>query len=137
MTNYSNQNTNITLADNGSTATTNCNPDIQITKTVNNASPNELDNVVWSITAENKGIATATNLIVTDVLPSEVSYASHSGGSYSTGSGAWNIGTLAAGNSQTLQITTSVNQGRVVVLLVILFQVCHWIRRKLVLPQMI
>ncbi len=111
VTNYSGSATNITLADGGSTATTDCNPDIQIKKTVNNATPNELSNVTWSISAENKGIIAATSVVVTDILPSNVTYVSHSGGSYSSSNGQWNIGNLSSGSTQTLTITSQVNSG--------------------------
>lgn len=111
VTNYSGSATNITLADGGSTATTNCNPDIQIEKTVDKSNADELESFTWTISAENKGITDATNLVITDILPTEVSYVSHTGGTYNTSNGQWNIGTLAPNQTATLTITSTANSG--------------------------
>ena len=48
---------------------------------------------------------------ITDVLPLQVQYASHSNGAYSATTGEWTIGTLAAGTSTTLVVSATVNEG--------------------------
>ncbi|WP_408049606.1 hypothetical protein, partial [Tenacibaculum halocynthiae] len=114
VANFSGTATDITLADNivtPSTATTDCSPDINVIKSVDVSSADEGDTVTWTIQATNKGVGTATNVNITDVLPSNVTYSSHSGGTYNSGSGLWNVGTLTATQVATLTIVTTVNSG--------------------------
>ncbi|PCH72379.1 MAG: hypothetical protein COB98_11855, partial [Flavobacteriaceae bacterium] len=111
VTNFSHAPTNITLADGGSAATTICSPDIHIKKTVDDSTVNESDNITWVITAENKGVLAASNLVITDVLPAGVTYTSHTGGTYNSVTGEWNVGNLASGSMETLTIVTTLNTG--------------------------
>jgi len=86
--------------------------DISVTKSVDTGFPFELDNVVYTITVSNTvGGAQATNLSVTDLLPSGVTYVSDvpSQGSFVDGTGVWTIGTLASGSMVTLAITANVD----------------------------
>ncbi|NIL95755.1 MAG: DUF11 domain-containing protein, partial [Planctomycetales bacterium] len=84
--------------------------DLQLTKTVDNSTPNLLDNVTFTISLTNNGPQTATNVEVRDQLPAGLAFVSAlaSQGSYDSGSGIWSVGDLAANGSQTLQITASV-----------------------------
>lgn len=84
--------------------------DLAITKSVNNPTPDVNTNVVFTIVAENLGPAEATDLVVTDVLPSGYEYISSSAtvGSYDENTGLWSIGNLNNGNDETLQITAKV-----------------------------
>ncbi|WP_128755353.1 DUF4347 domain-containing protein, partial [Aquimarina sediminis] len=50
--------------------------DLVVSKTVNNATPNEGDTVIYTITLTNSGPATATNVSITDLLPTGVTYVS-------------------------------------------------------------
>ena len=91
-------------------------PDMDIAKTVDQSNPNEGDNVTFTITVTNPGDYIATGLKVTDILPTGLTYVSStaSQGSYSAGTGIWNIGTMpATGDSAsvTLDIVASVNSG--------------------------
>jgi uncharacterized repeat protein (TIGR01451 family) len=82
--------------------------ELAITKTVDNVSPNVGDTVNYTITISNNGPATATNVQVTDQLPSGVQFLSSSaGGNYNSATGVWNVGTLPAdsNNQQTLTLT--------------------------------
>ena len=86
--------------------------DISVTKSVDTGIPFELDNVVYTITVSNPiGGAQATNLTVTDLLPTGVAYVSDvpSQGSYVSGTGVWTIGTLASGSMVTLAVTANVD----------------------------
>ncbi|MFD1294658.1 gliding motility-associated C-terminal domain-containing protein, partial [Lutibacter holmesii] len=87
--------------------------DIVLTKVVDNATPNEGDIVTYTVTVENQGPATATNLIVTDVLASGLSFgiATPSVGTFDTATGIWTVGTLASGITETLTIQALVGVG--------------------------
>jgi uncharacterized repeat protein (TIGR01451 family) len=87
------------------------NADLDVTKSVNNATPVEGSNVVWTITVTNNGPSNATGVQVADVLPAGVTYVSDDGGAGAYSAGVWTIGNLAPGASATLHITTSVNLG--------------------------
>jgi uncharacterized repeat protein (TIGR01451 family) len=89
-------------------------PDIEITKT---ADTSGAPTVVFTITAHNIGTAEATGVVVEDILPSGFTYSSHStsqgdylqnAGPGSDEWGTWNVGTLTAGQAETLTITGSV-----------------------------
>lgn|GEM_PF-3195352 len=83
--------------------------DVRLVKNVNNATPTFGSNVVYSVAVTNDGPDAATGLTVTDLLPSNLVYVSHSGGSYDENSGLWSVGTLNATASASLQITARVN----------------------------
>ncbi|MFV8357641.1 beta strand repeat-containing protein, partial [Flavobacterium sp. XS1P32] len=85
---------------------------VSIVKTVNNATPNVGDAVIFTLTASNAGPSTATGVSVTDVLPAGYTYVSNtapSTGTFNSGTGVWTIGNLANGGSATLTITATVN----------------------------
>lgn len=85
--------------------------DLSVTKTVNNSTPDTADNVVFTIIATNNGASNNTNVVVNDLLPSGYSFVSYTAttGSYSSSTGKWTIGALAAGANATLTITAKVN----------------------------
>lgn len=80
--------------------------DVGVTKTVDNATPNETDLIVYTITATNNDPLQPVAAIVDDLLPDGIAYLSHiaSQGSYSEISGQWTIGVLPPGGSATLTI---------------------------------
>ncbi len=84
--------------------------DLYVTKTVNAASQYIDRNVTFTVTVENLGNATATSITITDLLPSGYTYVSSTPavGSYSSGTGVWTLGTLAAGASTSLQLVAKV-----------------------------
>ena len=84
---------------------------IRITKSVSNATPAVGTNVTFTISARNLGPDNATGVQVSDVLPGGVTFvsATPSQGTYTLGTGVWNIGNLAANVTVTLQITVTVN----------------------------
>jgi LPXTG-site transpeptidase (sortase) family protein len=82
--------------------------DIAVTKTVDNATPNQGAPVVFTITATNNGPSDATGVHVTDLLPPGLTFVSASSGAYTQGSGVWIVGNLANGGSSTLMITATV-----------------------------
>ena len=84
--------------------------DVSIVKDVNNALPNVGEDVTFTLTVNNAGPSTATNVLVTDVLPTGYTYVSNnpSTGTYNTGTGVWTIGGLANGVQATLEIVATV-----------------------------
>ncbi|MGI9530677.1 gliding motility-associated C-terminal domain-containing protein [Lutimonas sp.] len=84
--------------------------DISLTKTVDNATPFVASNVVFTIVVDNQGPSEATGIIVTDILTDGYTYVSDdSSNAYDALTGIWNVGTIAAGASGTINITATVN----------------------------
>ncbi|HEY0173592.1 MAG TPA: DUF11 domain-containing protein, partial [Pyrinomonadaceae bacterium] len=84
--------------------------DLSLSKTVNNANPIQGQNVTFTVTLTNNGPTNATNVVVTDALPSGLTFvsATPSAGTYATGTGAWTVANLASGASATLQLVALV-----------------------------
>ena len=83
---------------------------LDVSKTVSDATTNVNDIITYTVTVENTGLNQATNIEILDTLPGEVSYQSDdSGGTYNSGSGIWSIATLDAGNTATLNIVAQVD----------------------------
>ncbi len=109
--------TDTNAANNTATATTVVNPqlDLTITKTdaVDPVAPG--GTVVYTIVVTNSGPSTATNVRVTDTLPSQLTFASGSataGTVNNTGNAVTaTIGNLASGASATVTINATVNAG--------------------------
>ncbi|HUD42372.1 MAG TPA: DUF11 domain-containing protein, partial [Dokdonella sp.] len=95
-------------ANNSAVAAINGQPsaDVQINKTVSNATPNLGTAVTFTITAHNAGPNDASGVVVSDLLPAGLGFqsATASQGSYNPANGDWAIGTIAAGTAQTLTI---------------------------------
>lgn len=85
--------------------------DVGVHKVVSDSTPDMLSDIAYTLVASNNGPDTATGVVITDVLPLQVQYASHSNGAYSATTGEWTIGTLAAGTSTTLVVSATVNEG--------------------------
>jgi uncharacterized repeat protein (TIGR01451 family) len=85
--------------------------DLQISKTVDNASPNLGANVTFTITLHNAGPDDASAVVVDDELPPGLNFvsATASQGSYDAGSGVWTIGSVANGASTTLTVVAAVS----------------------------
>ncbi len=84
--------------------------DLALTKTVDNEFPDVGSNVTFTVTLTNDGPSDATNVVVSDALPSGYTYISDdSGGTYSSASGLWNVGAVIAGNNAVLNVTAQVN----------------------------
>jgi VWFA-related protein len=83
--------------------------DLSLTKTVDPPTPDVGSDVVFTITVSNAGPSNATGVVVTDQLPSGFTYVTDSSGAYNPTTGAWTVGTIATGGSQTLNITATVN----------------------------
>ena len=66
-------------------------------------------NVTFTITASNLGPSNATGVQVTDLLPAGLTFVSAvpSQGTYTSGTGVWNIGALVSGSSATLSLAAA------------------------------
>ena len=84
--------------------------DISLTKTVDNLTPDVTTNVIFTVTVTNDGPSDASNLEVTDLLPSGFTYVNDNiGANYNAGTGVWNIGNLTTGSSVILTVEATVN----------------------------
>ncbi len=85
---------------------------IELTKTVDDSTPAAIgDQVTYTITLTNNGPDAATGTAVTDQLPAGLTYVSSSAtaGAYNAATGAWTLGTVANGVTETLTITATVD----------------------------
>ena len=89
--------------------------DVEITKLVDAHIHDIADEIVWTIIVKNNGFDDALNVNVTDILPDTLSLikANASVGSYSEGT--WIIGTLKAGETQTLTLTTKATKDNITI----------------------
>lgn len=85
--------------------------DLSLTKTVSNSTPQDGDQIVFTISVSNAGPSNATGIVVSEVLPSGLDFVSYnaSHGSYDFNTGLWNLGSLSSGSSATLSVTVEVN----------------------------
>lgn len=87
--------------------------DLSLTKIVvdNDFTPSVGEEISFEITVSNSGPADATNVVVTDQLPTGFDYVLYSAteGIYDEATGAWQVGTLASGASETIIIDALVN----------------------------
>ncbi|NNF50385.1 MAG: DUF11 domain-containing protein, partial [Woeseiaceae bacterium] len=99
----------VTTDDLSAAITVNYNADLVTTKTVDVQSPGIGEPVVYTLTVTNNGPAPATNVSLTDVLPTGVEWVSDdSGGAYDAATGLWTIGDLPNGGIAMLNITVVV-----------------------------
>jgi uncharacterized repeat protein (TIGR01451 family) len=84
--------------------------DLQVTKTVSNATPNLGTSVTFTITVHNAGPNNATGVVIDDLLPLGLNYVSStvSQGSYNNASGVWTVGAITNGADATLTLTATV-----------------------------
>jgi uncharacterized repeat protein (TIGR01451 family) len=84
--------------------------DLAVAKTVTNSTPNVGDIITFTVTLTNNGPSSATGVQVSDPLPADlvIVSATTSQGTYSTGTGVWEVGTLADGAQATLALQAQV-----------------------------
>lgn len=87
--------------------------DLGLSKTVDDAHPDEGDSVVYTLVLTNAGPTNATGILVSEPLTNGLTYASHVAGqgAYDDLSGTWTVGALAVGATVELQITATVDAG--------------------------
>ncbi|GGD71992.1 PA14 domain-containing protein [Maribacter cobaltidurans] len=92
-----------------------CNPDIVVNKTADVTTLTEGENVTFTITAENLGIDPATNLTISDNMPSGLSIVSATASQGSWAAPNWNVGTLNSGQLETLTIIASADSNNSII----------------------
>ncbi|MGI9161221.1 MAG: DUF11 domain-containing protein, partial [Saprospiraceae bacterium] len=88
--------------------------DLQISKAVDISKPNLGQTVEFTLTATNNGPDAAELVEVQDLLPSGLTYVSHTapaGTVYNPGGGNWEIGTMTNGQSLQLKVRAAINAG--------------------------
>ena len=85
--------------------------DLSLAKTGSPAVQYVGQNVVFTLTLANGGPSAASNVTVSDTLPSGFTYADSlaSAGTYDSGSGLWTVGDLSANANVTLLVTATLN----------------------------
>jgi len=86
--------------------------DLSIEKTIegNNTTPPVESELIFTLEVKNAGPSHASNVTVTDQLPSGYTHLRHtSGENYDPATGIWNVGNLQVNQSKTLNITVFVN----------------------------
>ena len=84
--------------------------DLSIKKGVSAGPYNVGDNVTYTITVKNNGPSLATNVVVTDSLPSSLSFVSGVGFINNNGKITAGIGSLATGTTQTLTVIAKITK---------------------------
>ena len=98
------------LASQATITVTVTNANLTILKAANLTTENGVQKITYSITVTNNGSAAASNVSVTDNLPSSVTYVSNTATAGTTWSApTWTIPTLAVNGTATLSIVTTVN----------------------------
>lgn len=94
-----------------------CSVDLAVVKTVDYNTPLVGQTVVFTIVATNNGPATATGVMVTDLLQNGYTYVSSTTtqGTYDPATGIWNVGTLNSGVSAIMTVSVTVNSSGVYV----------------------
>src|SRR5207249_10424397 len=85
---------------------------ITLTKTRSVATAGPGQTITYTLSYNNGGSVSATNVSLADFVPSNTTFQSATGGGTLTGNlVTWNIGTIAAGGSGSRQFTVTVNTG--------------------------
>ena len=93
--------------------------DLSLTKTVDNAAPDQGDNITFTLTLSNVGPSAPINIIVKDIIPIEFTYTHPN---FNTTQGAatfnvgtrefeWNLGTFVLGSGNTITLTYTLTVG--------------------------
>jgi gliding motility-associated-like protein/uncharacterized repeat protein (TIGR01451 family) len=87
-----------------------CDPDIVVTKTVDNSQIVEGETAIFTITVQNLGSGPLTNLQLTDNIPAGLTLLSSSTITGNWNGSVWNIGTLSGGETVELQLEIQGNE---------------------------
>ncbi|MCL4298874.1 MAG: DUF11 domain-containing protein [Anaerolineae bacterium] len=87
--------------------------DLALSKTVDQAQPDENELIVYTVVMTNQGPDNATGVVISETLPLSLTLvtSSTSQGSYDSSAGRWQAGSLAASETATLTLTAAVNAG--------------------------
>ena len=96
---------------NGNTIADGCEVDLELTKMVDNPTPNVGDTVIFTLTVVNNGPSQAFGIQIQDILPTGLAsvVATPSVGTYNSGTGIWELNsTMNSGDTETLTISAEV-----------------------------
>lgn len=80
--------------------------DIEVLLSADDTTPNVGTNIVFTVAVHNYGPTISSALLIDALLPAGFTYVSdNAGGDYNSGTGVWDIGALANGATESLQIT--------------------------------
>lgn len=87
--------------------------DLAIAKSVSNSAPVPGGSIAYTVTVSNVSSANATGVVITDQLPSGLTFVSATVtvGTYSNATHLWTLGNLSAGGSAVLTLNAIVNAG--------------------------
>jgi uncharacterized repeat protein (TIGR01451 family) len=93
-------------ANNSASATETQQADLSLSESVNNATPNVGDEIIFTVTVSDLGPDSATNVQVSDLLPAGLTFvfATATQGTYTSASGMWTVGAVSTSAPQTLSI---------------------------------
>lgn len=100
----------VTIMDNEPSA------DIAVNKSATSRKVKLNEQVFFTVEVKNNGPDNATGIVIADILPTGLTYASHQAGkgSYNQETGQWTLGALDNGETSTLSLTiTAVQKGRI------------------------
>ncbi len=85
--------------------------DLELTKSVDSANPNVGETVTFTVNLSNQGPNAATSVIVRDLVPTGMTFvnATPSIGTYDSGTGLWNVGSLPSGGAASLTLRSRVD----------------------------
>jgi uncharacterized repeat protein (TIGR01451 family) len=83
--------------------------DLSLTKTVNNPTPAQGEEITYTINVKNNGTDNATGVTVKDTLPTGITYVSSTPTGYDSNTGIWTVGNLNVNETKTLEIKATVN----------------------------
>jgi uncharacterized repeat protein (TIGR01451 family) len=88
-------------------------PDLKVTKTVSDDTPDEGQEIEYTIKVKNEGDGDATGVVANDLLDAGLTYVSDDGDSleYNSVTGDWTIGALEHGDEVTLKIIAAPGAG--------------------------
>jgi uncharacterized repeat protein (TIGR01451 family) len=81
---------------------------LKLTKNASKSMAKSGDTMIYTLTLTNESAVDATGIEVNDTLPSGLTYISNTASQGSYTGGIWNIGSVKAGNSATLEITVKI-----------------------------
>ncbi|MBC5838125.1 DUF7507 domain-containing protein [Flavobacterium muglaense] len=88
----------------------NCDPEIVLTKTVDKSNVIEGDIINFKVTVKSLGVNPVNNLVITDLLPAELSFVSATPAKGTWTAPYWNIGQMTNGEVFSITIKAKVNE---------------------------
>ncbi len=85
--------------------------ELSVSKTANRTQANIGDTITYTITVHNTGPLNSSGSVLTDILPNQLTYVSHtaSGGTFNPSNGQWQLPEISIGTETHLQILTTAN----------------------------